>query len=111
MVQGSTQIFLTQGLNLLNQSVAFLAGGEIPPAPLAHHHDAEKFQQAGNHRKQIDGVQNSLDQNLDNNHRSKDADDLADATHLVPVDLVEGLIHLAQHFAVALGERCTVLRG
>ena len=34
----------------------------------------------------------------------KNADDLADATHLAPVDLVEGFVHLPQNFASSVKE-------
>ena len=105
----SAQIFLAQGLHTLNKSAALVAGGEVLPAPLAHDHNPKQLQQAGNDRQQVDGVEDSLDEDLDNNHCSKDADDLADASHLVPVDLVKGLVHLAQYFAVALRERSRVI--
>ena len=54
--------------------------------------------------KQIDGVENALDQDLSNDHRRKDADDLADPSRLTPIDLVEGVVHLAENVAVAFGE-------
>ena len=97
------------GLNTLNQCIALVAGGEVLPAPLAHHDHAKQFQQARNDRQQIDRVEDSLDQDLGNDHGREDADDLADASHLTPVDLIERVVHLAQHVAVALREGGGVL--
>ena len=47
----SAQVLLTECLNPLNQGVALVAGGQVFPAPLAHHDHAEQFKQTRNDRQ------------------------------------------------------------
>ena len=100
----SAQILLTQGLDPGDQSTALVACGEVFPAPLTDDDDTEQLEQAGHNRQQIDGVENALDQDLSNDHRGEDADHLADASGLAPVDFVEGFVHLAENVLVAFGK-------
>ena len=76
---------------------------------MADHDHAEQFKQARNDRQQIDRVKDSLEQDLGNDHGCKNADDLADSSYLTPVDLIERVVHLAQHVAIALSEGGGVL--
>ncbi len=105
----SALVFLAEGLNTLHQGIALVAGGEVLPAPLTHHNHAEQFKQPRNDRQQIDRVEDSLDHEQSNDHCRKYADDLADPSHLIPIDLVEGVVHLAENVAVALSKGGGVL--
>ena len=81
------------------------------PAPLTHHDQAEQLKQARQDWHQIDGVENPFDQDLNHADGHDDAGGFAKLAHLVPVDLVEGGIDLAEHIAVALGEVCSGVAG
>ena len=109
--QGSTQVLLAQGLDAIEDSGSFLTGAEVLPAPLANHHEAQQFEQSGDDRNQIDRVKNTLDQHLDNNDRDDHTGGFADPAHLIPVDRIEGLIDIAQNFAVAFAEMATGFAG
>ena len=107
----SAQVLLAKRLDSGHESIALVACGEILPAPLPDNHNAKQFQQAWDNRQQIDRVENAFDQDLGNDHSGENANNLADAPCLAPVDLVESFVHLAEDVFVALGEGDVVACG